>query len=723
MSDYNIKISQLDPVTPNPPFTEDFFPLVHSASMTTYRATIQDIGSLITHSISASYADTSSYSISSSYARTASYAISASNARTASFALNAAPTISASWASRSIWSTIADSALYASRSHDALYATRALDVDTHGYIYNFPWWVSDTPGAGNGNLRGTRSPLSLPTDEYNWGGGWREYMGPIVCDSGSSLTLYSASVPMKSYGPDKYFTQYSYSRHNPEANMIDKGYGPGGFQSFWPIASQTFAGTDQRYYNFWTASILYEPWITASNPYRFTSSYWSGSVGDASSGSWYDIPRGPLSAPMKNTFNGKWIRIYSYGANPGESYFPWKVSGHASKGEMASPFQDIGGLIRIQINSSVGPGVDGIQRTNSNQIIYLFVQAGVWSTSCVATVLSTNNYGYQLIKSIRLYYSSGTTSGIPGVVGKDPWIAMDLLLDNFNDGDDIMTLNLKSWGGVRFLDTLNVGPWPFENAGANLRELIFPVAPGHYDATSPTYRRLSYYIQGTPVVINPTLNEMTCSGLHDASLASPYSLHVSGTINTNTVYSCDAHPGLTTKITAGGINMYFSGGILIRKEPPDTYVPPVIPTSKDMVVIQICNSNSADDDEYNVYLNGNYIGYYDGGDNTVMNSVFYGNNTDTVNVASLNALSLGCTGATALANRTYYSFPSSYLVNGNNVLTMISVVHTGGSSDYGSVTVVKTSLLSGNVTLNSVKLSTFYNGPTEASFTFNFTWP
>ena len=72
--DYNIKISELNP-PPTPPITEDFFPLVHSASMTTYRASIQDIGCLITHSI---YADTASY------------------------LKDYAPTVSASWASASI---------------------------------------------------------------------------------------------------------------------------------------------------------------------------------------------------------------------------------------------------------------------------------------------------------------------------------------------------------------------------------------------------------------------------------------------------------------------------------------------------------------------------------------------------------------------------------------------------------------------------------------------
>src|ERR1035438_5441000 len=82
MSEFNIKISELNDVNPNPPSTEDFSPLVHSASMTTYKATIQDIGSLITHSI---YADTASVAlfyppvISASHANNADKSISDRN--------------------------------------------------------------------------------------------------------------------------------------------------------------------------------------------------------------------------------------------------------------------------------------------------------------------------------------------------------------------------------------------------------------------------------------------------------------------------------------------------------------------------------------------------------------------------------------------------------------------------------------------------------------------
>ena len=113
MPDYNIKISELDAFS-TPRSTEDFFPLVDSSSMTTYRATIQDIGSLITQSLSASYVPPTAidgavpFAVSASWASasiSASYALSASHARLADSASYYPPQvlqISSSWASRSL---------------------------------------------------------------------------------------------------------------------------------------------------------------------------------------------------------------------------------------------------------------------------------------------------------------------------------------------------------------------------------------------------------------------------------------------------------------------------------------------------------------------------------------------------------------------------------------------------------------------------------------------
>ncbi len=201
MADFNIKISELDPFV-SPRQTEDFFPLVDSSSMTTYRATIKDIGSLMTHSVfsdtaslaltasyitsskiigtvvsasyarSASHADTSSfvayipgvsngtssYSISASHANladSASYALSASNALTASYARSASnaftasfieyiPGVSNTTASYAITASYAFTASYAISSSNALTASY-ISLDVSGLPIQF---VSDLTMAG-----------------------------------------------------------------------------------------------------------------------------------------------------------------------------------------------------------------------------------------------------------------------------------------------------------------------------------------------------------------------------------------------------------------------------------------------------------------------------------------------------------------------------------------------------------------------------------------------
>lgn len=159
MSNFFIKISELDvfPTASDAIKTEDFFPIVDSGSLTTYRASLQAIGSLMTHSIfadsasvwtnyvppvscswaSASYfssvalsASWASSSVSSSHASTASFACTASFAITTSYAFAAlsasfAPftqlsQLSSSWASQSLSASYAITASYVANIVDSL---------------------------------------------------------------------------------------------------------------------------------------------------------------------------------------------------------------------------------------------------------------------------------------------------------------------------------------------------------------------------------------------------------------------------------------------------------------------------------------------------------------------------------------------------------------------------------------------------------------------------
>jgi len=189
----NIKISELNKIDLSSVSSDDFFPLVDSGSMTTYRLDFNDFGKYFfasgsvlsaSHAATASYAITSSYtfqaedsfyaeaavtadrattliwpnnasahyatqslyathSISSSYALTASYSFSSSYAVTASFALDGGAgiipggsyNISCSYASASM---SASYALSASKAESASYAFSASNSDTASYALAAP---------------------------------------------------------------------------------------------------------------------------------------------------------------------------------------------------------------------------------------------------------------------------------------------------------------------------------------------------------------------------------------------------------------------------------------------------------------------------------------------------------------------------------------------------------------------------------------------------------
>lgn len=702
MPEYNIKISELDEIKPNPPFTEDFFPLVHSASMTTYRATIQDIGSLITHSI---YADTCSLADSASYAISSSHAISASHALLADSSSYYPPQFqdSCSWASRSLHAELANN------SNNVYFS------GSKGY---YPYWGDDlggtihpdgyVEGGANGNLCFNPNLIQL-------------FQGPVP-------SLWSGEVVFINSGSSTLMDHYPFdvpgsirrnvteSIYNPMANQRDYTWGAYGINTFFPIISDTFVGTDQMTYT-WTHTWPPRSFYCSQS---FTNSYWSGSTGDTTSGSWQAF-NSSLGYSLKNVLNDHWVRIVSCGRNGG-----WTstnglkpVSDHAAMGERSGGGTGgIEGIIRIHI---------GTADTNMNHVVYMILSNFTIAGYMTAQVIQSSAYSNQVIKEIRMY------QGMEG--GIDPPLSLDIKLGNLSNGDDIITIECQSWGGVNFLKYPNVDPWPPVITGSNditlsPNVLIIPAAPGYYTNLP---KRQNYYIQGQNVVIWPTFNEITQSGIWNSVNESFYSLNVSGGIQTNTKYYCDDHAGLTTKITYrtadlgngtyGTANLYFSGGILIDKYPPDVYVPPVLPTTVDVCVIGICNSNSILDDKFSVFLNSNFIGYYDGGANTLRNSLFLGNMTDAITQASQDTVNVSCKSSIALANRMTYRFSPLFVVAGQNTLVMTNI-ETHGSGNVGAIKVLKYSLNISTGVLSEVStlLTTTYSGTTGMSFTKTFTW-
>jgi hypothetical protein len=508
---------------------------------------------MMTHSI---YADTSSYAFAAVSASHADYADSASYALSSSHAISASHALVADIANFYPPQQFQISCSWASRSLQSWYATRSIDVDTHGRSYNFPYWVSNTPGAGNGNLV-QDSPIVF-----------YQYSGDIGLESfDSASTNLDYYFPYPNHRPDFKTWQYG-NRAN-----VAWGFAPNlGIQSHWPITSHTFVGTDQRDWYFTTSS---NPHYGFDPDLQVTNSYFSGSAGDASSGSFYTIPEAP--GALASIFNGKWIRLACNGGNPafaGDSIAGGKATAdHSAMGEMwANEDQIFKGLISIQLQAHYA---------NAWNQVDIWVHSGGWAGNQSATILHVNNYGPQLIRAFRL---SGKGGGLT-----DPLFAIDMLVDGIwgigdggRQGEDSIIIKAQSWQGIRFLKWLNIDPWPFENTGSNDlsqdgTQLIFPSAPGFYTNTP---KAMNYNIQGQNVQIWPSPNVITQSGLAVPMTVNSHSLFVSGGINTNEAYYCDNNKGITTKILANtNVNLYFSGGILVDKYPPDVYIPPVGPPS------------------------------------------------------------------------------------------------------------------------------------------------
>lgn len=535
MLEYNIKISELNR-PPTTPITEDFFPLVDSSSMTTYRATIQDIGSLMTHSI---YADTASYVPASAVEGSVQFATSASWASSS---------ISASYARSASHALLADSASYyppqqfqpscswASRSLQAYYSTRSLDVDTHGTKFFYPWWnTADVPGT-NGALE-TRSTLFF-SRSY----GANDAIGPIIIDPDktfASMPYVTRSNAYPWFSSSGWWNAKNMSMPNDTGwDWADEGGYNGGLFTPWPIVSGVFVGTDKKGWTFGTGSL------------GNLKSIWTGS---AASGSWM-----PLCSSFDQVFNNKWLRIAVTNTDP-----DWPVSPYLP--DNVAPFEGAGswyhtgmfGRVRIVVTSTVLYG-----GSNQYQTIDLSLQNFYWSGDMQAVVNHVEGT-IGLVKAIRMSRTNAYAFG-----NGDPFQTLDILLDTFNNADHMAWVMLESWGGIRFLNYPSLNPPPFTGSAV----LQFPPRPGWYGrALSPTSDN-TYNISGRRVIIDPSATEITGTGMATSYI---HSLNVSGGINTNTKYYCDNHAGLTTKVTYGTTNLYFSGGILIDKYPPDVYVPPV----------------------------------------------------------------------------------------------------------------------------------------------------
>ncbi len=140
--------------------------------------------------------------------------------------------------------------------------------------------------------------------------------------------------------------------------------------------------------------------------------------------------------------------------------------------------------------------------------------------------------------------------------------------------------------------------------------------------------------------------------------------------------------------------------------------PPPVPTCPDRrVVFQICNSNSAIDDNFDIYLNDVYIGAVDLSQNAQVGSVFIADLNTAIEVTEPDFV---C----PLAGMVVYHF-SPGILQSSNVLEMRNT-QNNNNGNFGSIG-IRNYLLDGTDLISPCVITNLeYSGSSGASFTFNF---
>lgn len=138
--------------------------------------------------------------------------------------------------------------------------------------------------------------------------------------------------------------------------------------------------------------------------------------------------------------------------------------------------------------------------------------------------------------------------------------------------------------------------------------------------------------------------------------------------------------------------------------------PPTCPTQ--VLVFQICNENSAKDDNFDIYLNGQYIGAVDLNFNAQVGSVFIASLNTALNITSSD---FPC----PLSAMTAYYFNPAYVAGGTNTIHMVNT-QANGNGNFGTIGVrnyTKTGVnLSSPCTVSNVN----YNPPDGGNFDTSF---
>jgi len=109
------------------------------------------------------------------------------------------------------------------------------------------------------------------------------------------------------------------------------------------------------------------------------------------------------------------------------------------------------------------------------------------------------------------------------------------------------------------------------------------------------------------------------------------------------------------------------------------------------LVFEVCNSNAQRDDNFNVFLNGTYIGFLDLNFNAQVGSVFIGSTNTSLTIATPDFV---C----PLSGMVSYYFAPGVVNGGTNTIFMQNV-QNNGNGNYGEIN-VRTYELSGNSLVN-----------------------
>lgn len=152
-------------------------------------------------------------------------------------------------------------------------------------------------------------------------------------------------------------------------------------------------------------------------------------------------------------------------------------------------------------------------------------------------------------------------------------------------------------------------------------------------------------------------------------------------------------------------------GITTTTTSSTTGIPaPICPDQ--VLAVQVCNSNAAKDDNFDVYINNIYVGHLDLSLNAQVGSIILATTDPVLHVTSADF-------ACPIVGMVEYKFNPSILVYGINIIEMRNV-QINFNGNYGSVGIRSYQILGTDLVNPCILADLTYSGVDGASFTFEF---